>query len=464
MMKMISFDYFASKLQLFTPIKKMVKLIPFPFIYGLPTSFAYFELKRTQWLRRHEIEEIQNKRLRAIVKFAYHYVPFYHKKMRELNIYPTDIKKKRDIKKLPILHREDIIKNYRDLLSRYYKIYGGRINYTGGTTGSPVPIMLSGKTMGYKRAIKLRFYETIDLRHGEKIAYLRPPPSLQKDPSCNVVYEFLDFNNSLYLSNYKLSDEIIKKHIMKLNEFKPKAISGTPSTLYVFARYILENNIELSSVKKILSTSETLYPYQRRVIEDAFGCDIFEDWGQGEMVGAAFECKVHGFHLCEEIGIVEFIKDNEDVSAGEEGEVIGTSLINKSMPLIRYYIGDTGVPSDEKCSCGRGLPIIKRILGKTRENIITKSGKRIPGEIFTWVVMKQDWIKESQIVQTSLDKLIIKVVPLGEITKEREKKLIEQIKNIIGYEEDMEICIEYVDEIYPTKAGKRPFVISKVKK
>ncbi|HEC77249.1 MAG TPA: phenylacetate--CoA ligase family protein [Thermoplasmatales archaeon] len=316
--------------------------------------------------------------------------------------------------------------------------------------------------MGYKRAKNLRFYDAINLKHGKKVIHFRPPPSLQQGRN-NLVYEYFEFNRSLYISNLELSDEIIEKHLQKLNEFKPYAILGTPSTLYLISQYILRNNIDVHPVKVTLCTSETLYPYQRKVIEDAFGCDIFEEWGQGEMVGSAFECKNHGFHLSEEIGLVEFLKDNEDVAAGEEGEIVGTTLINKSMPLIRYYVGDAGIPSDDVCSCGRGLSLVDRILGKTRENIVTKSGKKIPGESFTWIVMEQDWIKESQIFQPSVNKCIIKIVPLGNVEKEKENNLIRQVKNIIGKKEEMEISVEYVEKIYPTQAGKRPFVISKVK-
>jgi len=457
----LSFDCIANKLQLVPTIKKLVKIIPFPFIYGLHTSFAYFELKKTQWLKREEIEKLRDRRLRYIVRFAYKNVPFYHRKLRELGLHPTDIKGKKDIKKLPILYREDIIKNYDKFFSKHFKFYGGRINYTGGTTGSPLGIFLSGKAMGYKRAVILRFYDAVGLCHGKKVAYLRPPPSLQQGVSNHTLYEYFDFNKSLYLSNYEMSDKIMSIHISKLKEFKPYAISGTPSSLYLISQYMIRNSIEIPSIEVVLSTSETLYPYQKKIIEEAFGCDVFQSWGQGEMVGAAFECKDHGFHLAEEIGVVEVLKDNEDASEGEVGNLVGTTLINKSMPLIRYYIGDAGVVSNDSCICGRGLPLIEKILGKTRENIVTKSGRKIPGEIFTWVVMRQDWIKESQIIQPAKNKLVIKIVPSGEISKEKEINIVRQIRNIVG-DDEMNIVVEYVDRIYPTTAGKRPFVISKV--
>ena len=162
--------------------------------------------------------------------------------------------------------------------------------------------------------------------------------------------------NVKYVSLYDTPD----KHLKVLNEFKPSVIDGYASSIWLIAREILNKKIKLSKkLKLIYVTSEILDKNMREDIKKAFGVEPLDQFGCVEVGRTAWECLEHkGYHIDMDSVITEFIKDNKPVDFGNKGEIVYTSLYNTAMPIIRYKVGDIGTPSKEKCSCGRGLPLI----------------------------------------------------------------------------------------------------------
>ena len=159
---------------------------------------------------------------------------------------------------------------------------------------------------------------------------------------------------------------------------------------------------------------------------------------------------------------VECLKeDGEPAAPGERGELIITDLDNYGMPFIRYRIGDIGVPSDRKCNCGRGLPIMEKVEGRTFDIIVGTNGRHFDGHFFSILLRTAvDGIKQFQVVQESKNEINIKIVVDEVFKTEYIDVLTTKIHEYCG--EDMDVNFEIVDEIPLAKSGKFRFIISKV--
>jgi phenylacetate-CoA ligase len=158
--------------------------------------------------------------------------------------------------------------------------------------------------------------------------------------------------------------------------------------------------------------------------------------------------------------VVEFIKQNEHVSAGELGEIVLTDLTNYGMPFIRYKIEDAGKPSDDTCSCGCGLPLMQSIEGRVPDMIITPGGKVLIVHFFTGLFEHIEGVDQFQILQEKTDELIVRLVKNSKFSDTDEVRIIREVQGYAG--EEMEIVMEFVEEIPVSRSGKRRFVISKV--
>jgi phenylacetate-CoA ligase len=199
----------------------------------------------------------------------------------------------------------------------------------------------------------------------------------------------------------------------------------------------------------------------RSYIDSVFTVEMYDQFGCVEMGRTAWECPEHsGYHIDMESIVMEFIKENEQVASGERGEIVYTNLYNYAMPLIRYRIGDIGTPTDEKCPCGRGLPLMKILEGRKDSFMQMSNGKIITP--ITWIILLMHYnIEQYKVIQETIDRIKIKIIPGGNF----KQKDIEQIKrdsiNILG--DEVTIDIELVEEIPKEKSGKVKPIVSQLK-
>ncbi|MBL4783829.1 MAG: phenylacetate--CoA ligase family protein [Cohaesibacteraceae bacterium] len=265
------------------------------------------------------------------------------------------------------------------------------------------------------------------------------------------------------MSAFHLSDVNIPHYVEKINSFNARAIEGYPSTLYILADYLNRHDIKLK-LKAVFSSSETLYPNQREAIEQAFDCKLFDFYGTAERVVFGTECHVHnGKHLNFEYGYSEIVDDQDRLVAnGTKGYLVGSSLLNKGMPLIRYKTTDITSISSDLCSCGRSMPIMENITTKAEDIIVTPEGKQVSPSVLTHPFKMINGINKSQIIQNSIDDILIKLVVESDFNVTEEKKLIESFVDRVGT--SVNVRVEYVKDIPRERSGKYRWVISHVPK
>ena len=412
------------------------------------------KLMQTQWWSFENLKKLQEKKLRKMVKYAYENIPLYHEKFRDSKIKPEDIKKIEDLVKIPFLTKEEIRNNYpKKTVASSVDISKCWTSHTSGSTGIPLSIVYDAEAEDFEKATALRPNLNCGQKLFDKWAVITCPDHIGNKKWFQRFGLFSQEQISLF--------EDTKKQVSLLGKINPQILDGYSSSLYLIAKEIqASDNIKVRP-KIIYGTSEMLTMKMRNVINSVFNVEMYDQFGCVEMGRTAWECPEHvGYHMDLESVIMEFIKDEEQVESGERGEIVYTNLYNYAMPLIRYKIGDIGIPTDEKCPCGRGLPLMKVLDGRKDAFIQLSDGRIIAPTI--WIVLLMHYnLEQFKITQETIDKINIKIVPKEIFTQENIIKLKCEVNSLLG--EDTKVEIELVEEIPKEKSGKSKPIVSKIK-
>ncbi len=404
-----------------------------------------------------EIEKLQKQLLQNLLLECSQYTVYYKKVFDDCQITLADIENANPfelLNKIPFLEKTTLkeklaeLENTNPIRKRDY------INFTSGTTGTPTKVYYDKESMQLSFALWRRFHDTLGLP--EKFKSIRLSGRIFLKPNVDAppywIYNMVD--QQLFMSSYHLSEDKIPDYVKKVSQFKPQLIDGYPSAIYILAKFINANNINLGfSPKGIATTAETLFPHQRIEIEKAFGCRVYNQYASSEGGSFITECKDGRYHLNTDSGIFEFINlQGETAKPGEYAELIITSFRNLKTPLIRYRSKDMVVleDNDTPCTCGCSMPCIKDIIGREDDILYTKD-RGFVGRMDT-AYKGLSGIEKSQIVQNSADQIDIYQVVTKEYTPQMEKKFMDNLRERLGTVVD--IKIHAVDDIPLSKNGK----------
>lgn len=429
------------------------------------TSFypAYKKLVRNQWKPYDELKRDQEKHLRHLIEFSYENVPYYRNLFKGLGLLPRDIRTIEDLEKLPILTK-DIIKEHWEEFKpanisgmKYYN------HATGGSTGTPFAYRISKHDRFLGGALLYRGWGYGGYELGDRTVFLAGS-SLGFDPKSRLTsFVHETARNLKKLSSFDMGDNEMHEYSRTINSFKPKIIRGYASSIYFFAKWIEENDLNIHSPIAVFTTSDNLFPHMRTKISEVFGCEVYDGYGLNDGGVGAYECPEHaGLHIDTERSIMEVVdSEGHQIDCGK-GQILATSLYNYAMPFIRYTTGDDGHIIDDVCGCGRGHPLLKEIVGRTTDVLFTPEGKNIHGWFFLYVFWDYGkGIKEYQVVQETLEKIVVKIVPDDDF----DEKQLDRIREVVAERSsDWDIEFRYVDMIERTGAGKYKFIINNVTK
>ena len=419
------------------------------------------ELKRTEYKSAVEIREIQFQKLRRIMQHAWANTEYYREKWQAIGFNPEDLKSVDDLTKLPILTKDDIRANKSRMVAAKISKEKLMPKKTSGSTGVSLEFFVDEDSIQWKRGCTLYFDQWSGWQLGDKIAAIWGNPSHRNNWRAvvrNVLLERYDFLDTL-----KMSEKEMLSYYQRQMRRKPALLFGHAHSIYLFANFLKQKNLEPFRPKGIISTCMVLHDFERKRIEETFGCKVFNRYGCEEVSLIACNCEAQGgLHLNLNTLIVEFIKDRRPAKPGEPGAIVVTDLTNSGMPFIRYKVGDVGVPSDKKCSCRRPLPLMESLEGRVADYVVTPEGNLISGISLTEnFAMKLPEIKQLQIIQERHDYLIFKVVKGERFSNGSEQKIKTLALDRFGPQ--MHYACEYVDAIPQAANGKYRFCISKVK-
>ncbi|MCK4538584.1 MAG: aspartate 1-decarboxylase [Candidatus Krumholzibacteria bacterium] len=419
------------------------------------------ELEKNQWLSLPEIEDIQWRRMSSFLKEITAHVPYYMDIFNELGLKPGDIQNPNDFMQLPLLDKYVIRQEGKRMVTNDPVKKGYKAS-TGGSTGEPLYFSNDLSAAPIRRANTARGHRMAGIDIGDKQAFVWgfPFDIPLKERMASTVRNY--FANITYLSSFNLSEKAMADYAAKLKRYKPALVIGYPSAVTFFAEFLRMRNITGIRPKAVISSGEKMFPQQRETLEEVFGCRVFDRYGSNEVGNVAHECDQHkGLHIFSDLIYLEILRENgRPAEPGEVGELVITDLLNHYMPFVRYRTGDMAILSSRTCACGRGLPLLERIEGRTFDNIMTPDGRSIGGYFWTYLSRVVPGIKQFQVEQKQRSSLVFRIVPGPDWNDSYKERLISEISENMG--ESVKVKIDRVDEIPLTPAGKFKFIISKV--
>ncbi len=417
---------------------------------------TYRRLVRDQWRKFDALQGDQDRQLRHMVDFAYRNVLYYHRLFNRLRLKPDDFRTVRDLEKLPLLSKEIINKNPDDFKPQYLNRIKFSRAATGGTTGVPLEYRLSSYDRFLGGALLYRGWGYAGFRLGDPMVFLAGASLDIGTRSALVTRAHELARNLKKLSSFDMGDREMADYARVINAFRPRFIRGYASSLYFFAGWLERHDLRVHSPAGVFTTSEKLYPAMREKIAATFDCPVFDTYGLDDGGVAAFECEEHaGKHIDTERSVMEVVdSDGRQVEDGE-GRIIATSLHNYAMPFLRYDTGDEGHVTAEPCACGRGYKVLKDVNGRTVDVLITPEGRSIHGWFFLYIFWELRGVREYQVVQETLERIVIKIVR-DESFDERQLDRIRQV--VRSRSEGWDLDIRFVDAIERTGSGKYKFI------
>lgn len=419
-------------------------------------------LRKAYW-ERDKLRKYQEKRLRSVVQNAYKYVPFYHKKFKELKITPNDIKSRQDLAKLPIVRKDDL--RHQDptkLISTGFDVKKLKVIRTSGSTGQPLRVHLNKVEDDWRKAIYMRANISCGHKPRDRWAVITAPHHFFD--TTNIQRRLGIYAQTCVSVFSKLSDQF---HLV--SKIKPDVLDGYSGSILLFAKEVERMGLKKIRPRIIFGSADLIDSGSRRFIEEVFEAPFYDQFGCGELDRTAWQCpEKMDYHIDEDSVIMEFVDRNgEEVSAGEKGEIVYTSLFNYAQPLIRYAVGDVGVPVTGECPCGRKLPLMKVVEGRSDSFLVLTDGRVLSPMTF-WTIMRlfkyTDHINKFRVVQKESGLVDIYVKKENTDIKEDflETKLIEHIEKClhIGEPSSVTFNIRFVEEIPLDKSGKLRSVIS----
>jgi phenylacetate-coenzyme A ligase PaaK-like adenylate-forming protein len=428
-------------------------------------SRAYIrELNQTQWLPRKEIEQLQIARLKKLLLHAQEHCVFYRERFKAAGFSAECFSQFSDLQALPPLTKREVQDHYREMIADNFppdQIYE---NHTGGSTGTPLTFYQSREYEAWGLADIWRNFTMCGFQPGMRRAFLWGSDydgRLHKSWRSRVIDDRLK-GNVYWVNTFDVTEADLVTAAEKLVRFKPHFLIGYVSSLTLFAQVVRSHKIEGICPLGIQSSAEILTPPQRALIEETFQSKVFNRYGCREVGNIAHECDHHeGLHLLAECNYTEFLRDGQPVPPGEAGMITVTNLHNYALPLIRYQMGDMGRPTDRQPTCGRGLPLMDVVEGRSADVITTPSGKLLHGEFFTHLFYKVDGVRQFQVIQDTREHLTIKIEPMSAFRQEEAQRFLEETIHQHG-DPAFTITFELVDKIPVASSGKFRFTISLV--
>lgn len=416
------------------------------------------ELEKLQWLSSDELQARQLNKLKALVAYAYENVAFYQEQYKAIGFQPGDLKELEDFKKLPTLTKNDIQNNLKKLTSRTFSDEQLLKDSSGGSTGVPTVFYTDKNNRDLRRGAALLSDSWSGWKVGEMSSYLwgaDRDTNIIRSYKAKIVHKLI--HRTSLLNAFELDESTMLKHVQTLKREKPTLIIAYANVAYFFSKFLIESDISVPSPKGIVCSAETLTDEKRQVIESAFGCKALNRYASREIGLIAAECPLqNGLHINSEDVFVEIEQDDTN----EFGEIIVTDFNNHAMPFIRYRTGDVGVVSNDACDCGRGLPLIKEVKGRTSDFILHPDGHLIHGESFSHAFYAMPEVARFQIHQKNINTLDVNIITRQSFSTTHKNLIEKKIQEITG--SDVMIMINEVEDIPLPVSGKFKFAISDI--
>ena len=405
------------------------------------------------------MRDIQQRRLKALVAHAIQYVPHYRDLARRGGFRAENVSLETISELFPVLDRAEVRSAPNRFVSEAFTSRQTNVASTSGTSGSPLRVVRSKSALHQNYAFFARFLGWHGLTPFSRSATFAgrtlvssartEPPFWRRNPAMN----------DMQFSSYHISSNTISAYLEALERFQPEFIDAYPSAIHALAKGLLASGRSTwIRPTVVITSSETLLPSQRAVIEAAFSCPVRDQYGSVELAMFVGQCAHGTYHAAPEYGLLEFIPE-PDSDGSRLSSIVTTGFLNLAMPLIRYRIGDVVEAGDgTPCACGRAGTTIKTITGRLDDVIKTPDGRAIGrlGPVFK----QANEILECQLIQTAIDQIEVHAVPVPGCGPDPAEPIVAGLRARLP--DSMHITVRLVPRIERGSNGKLRTVVSRI--
>jgi len=426
---------------------------------GAQALALQLQLEHSQWMSADEIRNAQFMQLRHVMDEVFQKIEYWADTLRRIDFRPNQPVKAEQFAALPVLSRLDVQKLGVSLLNPSVPAQHGRVSkaHTSGSTGIPIAFYQTDLTQHFWRALTLREHSWQQRDLSGSLASIRSNVENGQAPNWGIATDGIIRTGLAYSMNIRAD---IGEQLDWLVEKNPDYLLTHPSNLKALVKRAIQDSVALPNLKQLRTFGEVLPEETRQLCRGAWGIEIADIYSSEEAGYIGFQCDQGAYHVQAENLLVEIVDDRGDPARpGEIGRVLITTLHNFAMPLIRYDIGDYA-ESGARCPCGRGLPVIRRILGRERNML------KLPDGTEHWPSFPEDlWVgiapvQQLQVVQRNLDNVVVKIKPERPLTGEEKFRLVELFKRTLAF--PYHVSIEEVPSIPRTRNAKFEDFISEV--
>jgi phenylacetate-coenzyme A ligase PaaK-like adenylate-forming protein len=442
---------------------KLAANVVFPIhekVKGHTTIDVFKAMEQSQWLSVAQLQQLQIDRLKLFLETIGETVPYYRELFTRYRFDPASVSSVDDLNVLPFLGKPEIRANMDSLTADGAR--GLQRFNTGGSSGEPLIFYLGKERVSHDVAAKRRATRWWGVDIGDpEIVIWGSPIELGSQDRIKKLRDKL-FRTEL-LSAFEMSESMLDAFIARIIDTSPKMLFGYPSALAFIAQHADKRDIRLDrlGIEVAFVTSEMLLPEQRIDIEKCFGCPVANGYGGRDAGFIAHECPAGNMHITSEDIVVEVVNEaGKNVGKGEEGEFVITHLATSEFPFVRYRTGDIGALSEDQCSCGRGLPILEKIQGRSTDFLVAQDGTRLHGLSLIYVLRDVNGIESFKIIQESVALTRVELVVDETFSVKAEESIGEQFRRRLGIATSVQF--DYVTTISAEKSGKFRYVVSRV--
>lgn len=408
------------------------------------------------------IENAQRRRIRRMVVHAYRTVPYYRETMDRLGLHADEIRTANDLARLPILERQSLQRDPEYFMSSAQSKSPHLDASSGGSTGAPRTIHWDTAAI-FQNAAHAERERSIIAALAGRFVYKESVITTERasDRKIQSIYS----ERALLPSRVRLEHQHLtmldspEKNARLLNEFRPDVIRGYGSYLARLFSHVHATRMTFHRPKVVFYDADELPPSARSLIADTFGIHVLSAYQAIEAFKIGFECEAHsGLHLNVDLYPLRIVSDDGvEVSPGKDGDVVVSNLINRATVLLNYRLGDIAHLIPESCPCGRTLPLLSFIQGRTDDWVKLSSGEMVHPQSIRTIFTEESAVWQYQVVQEQTDRFRVSVVGSGE-RDDLSARLRERFAERFGANVRAEIA--FVDSIEPTPGGKIRPVIS----
>lgn len=424
-----------------------------------------YQLEQSQWWSPESVSEHQFRQLGEVVRQAFETVPFHRQRLEAAGIHPDRELTLEAWHRLPILTRKEVQGSFEALRSRRVPKRHGKISEvtTSGSTGMPVKVLKTELALFFWRAFVLRehLWQRRDL--SKTLAAIRVTAGSAAYPDGARSKVWGNSTGSVFATGPGVSLDIstkIHEQAEWLGRQEATYLLTQPSNLRALAEYCAERELRFPTLRQVLTLGEVLTPEAREACREAWDVAVADSYSSQEIGYLALQCPDHeSLHVQSEGVLLEVLDEQgRPCAPGGIGTVVVTPLHNFAMPLLRYALGDYAEVG-EPCACGRGLPVLRRVMGRVRNMLRLPNGAR-QWPTFQRALRAAAGFSQAQVVQRSLEELEIRLVVEARLSEADEDQMKERLRELFGY--PFRIAVSYHDEIRRSKSGKFEDFLSEV--